>query len=315
MTPDTVPPQMPADHDNVYMSLAEADDDARWAFGTGFDDPLAGVDTAVPPEVDTAALARYCLMLGDDALIYSHRLSEWCTNAPELEEEVALANIALDLLGQARLLLTRAAAADPSIVPALPEGSPIPPEDALAFFRHDRQFRNVHLVEVDNGDFAETVARLLIFATWRVALLEALTKSADPVLAAVAAKGVPEATYHRDYASRWCVTLAQGTDTSRARMVDALALVWPYVDELFRVSDDETALGAAEVAVDPSSVRGEVTAVLDTVLGAADLARPEVPPMALVDGHAGRDGMHTEALSRLLAEMQSVARAHSMGRW
>lgn len=312
---DTVPPPTPVDHDNAYSSLVEAEDDVRWAFGTGFDDPLAGVDTSLPSDVDAAALARYCLMLGDDALVYSQRLSQWCTNAPELEEEVALANIALDLLGQARLLLARAAAADPTIVPALPEGSPVPPEDALAFFRDDHAFRNVHLVEIDNGDFAESVARMVVFATWRLALVERLTTSADPVLAAVAAKGAPELTYHRDYASRWCVTLAQGTDLSRERMTEGLRLVWPYVEELFRASDDETALVAQGVAVDPTTVRDDVTAVLDTVLGAADLPRPDVSPIGLVNGRAGRDGMHTEALSRLLAEMQSVARAHPMGRW
>ena len=143
----------------------------------------------MPDGVDHAALAAYCLMLGDDALIYSHRLSEWCSHAPDLEEDIALANIALDLLGQARLLLARAAAADPSCVPALPAGSPVPPEDALAFFRSDRDFRNVRLVEVDNGDFAVTIVRLLLFSTWRLALLQRLVSSRDHVLAAIACEG------------------------------------------------------------------------------------------------------------------------------
>ena len=208
-------------------------DDSQWAFGHDFEDPLAGVDTTVPDGVDHAALAAYCLMLGDDALIYSHRLSEWCSHAPDLEEDIALANIALDLLGQARLLLARAAAADPSCVPALPAGSPVPAEDALAFFRSDRDFRNVRLVEVDNGDFAVTIVRLLLFSTWRLALLQRLVSSRDHVLAAIAAKGVKEVTYHRDYAGRWFLTLAQGTDESRSRLLAGLDLVWRMHDELF----------------------------------------------------------------------------------
>ena len=132
--------------DNAYTSLVEADDDARWAFGTSFDDPLAGVDTTVPTGVDAHALAIYCLMLADDALVLAQRLGEWTTHAPELEEEVALANIGLDLLGQARLLLARAAAADAHVVPVLPEDSPVPVDDRLAFFRDAGAFRNVELV-------------------------------------------------------------------------------------------------------------------------------------------------------------------------
>src|SRR6187200_2406181 len=225
------------DNESVYDGLLEHHtlaDDSQWAFGTDFEDPLAGVDTTVPEGVDHAALAAYCLMLGDDTLIYSHRLSEWCSHAPDLEEDIALANIALDLLGQARLLLARAAAADPSCVPGLRAGSPVPAEDALAFFRADRDFRNVRLVEVDNGDFAVTIVRLLLFSTWRLALLQRLVSSPDHVLAAIAAKGVKEVTYHRDYAGRWFLTLAQGTDESRRRLVEGLTRLWPLYAELFR---------------------------------------------------------------------------------
>src|SRR6185503_7041058 len=132
------------DHDNAYAGLL-GDADPHWAFGTGFTDPLAGVDPAVPSEVDRADLAAYCLMLGDDALVLAQRLSHWCSRAPDLEEDIALANVALDLLGQARLLLARAALVDPSVVPTLPEGSPVPVEDALAFFREAIDFRNVRL--------------------------------------------------------------------------------------------------------------------------------------------------------------------------
>jgi len=300
------------DHDNAYGGLVEARDDARWAFGTGFDDPLAGVDTTLPPGADGGALAVYCLMLADDALVASQRLAQWSTHAPELEEEVALANIGLDLLGQARLLLARAAAADASVVPALPAGSPVPPEDALAFFRGASEFRNVVLCEIANGDFADAVARLLIFSTWRLALLQRLRSSADPVLAAVAAKGANEVTYHRDYAARWVVTLAGGTDLSRRRIAAAIPRVWPYVAELFTGHPTERSLVATGVGVDTAELRPEFDKVIGTVLHAAGLP---VPDIADAVGMTGRDGAHSAALDAMLAEMQDVARTHPMGRW
>ena len=278
--------------------------DHRWAYGTGFTDPLDGVDTAVPAGVDPAALATYCLMLGDDALVYSHRLQQWVTRMPELEEETALANVALDLLGQARLLLSRAAAADPSL------GAD---EDALAFVREAHQFRNVRLVERLDVDFAELVGRLMVVATWRLAVFERLAGSADPVLAAIAGKGVKELAYHRDYAAQWVVRLGDGTEVSRARMQAGVAVAWPLVDELFAASDVERALPG--VAVDPAEVRGEVDVVVDTVLAAAGLDRPDLAPLAGVAGRRGRDGVHTEALGYLLAELQSVARAHPDATW
>jgi ring-1,2-phenylacetyl-CoA epoxidase subunit PaaC len=282
------------EHGSVYDGLLGTDV-SQWAFGTDFEDPLAGVDTTVPADVDPAELAAYCLALGDDALVMSHRLSEWCSRAPDLEEDIALANIALDLLGQARLLLARAAAADPAVVPAMPEGSPVPVEDALAFFREANDFRCVRLVEVENGDFAHTVARLLLFATVRLAAFERLTGHADPVLAAIAAKGVKELAYHRDYAGRWFLTLAHGTEESRRRLLAGLAAVWPLYDEL------RTAYDAG------GDVGPDVDVVLDQVLAVSGVDRPEAAP------RAGRG--HTEALSRMLAEMQVVARAHPKGLW
>ena len=176
------------DHDNAYSGLLV--NDAHWAFGTDFEDPLAGVDTTIPDGTDAATLGAYALMLGDDALVMSHRISEWTSNAPDLEDDIALSNIALDLLGQARLLLARAARADESLVPVMPEGSPVPAEDALAFFREAHEFRNVRLTEVANGDFAEVTVRVLLFSIWRLAIWEQLRTSRDNVLAAVAAKGV-----------------------------------------------------------------------------------------------------------------------------
>ncbi|MEV0349882.1 1,2-phenylacetyl-CoA epoxidase subunit PaaC [Nonomuraea sp. NPDC050680] len=305
---------MSDEHGSVFDGLIGGDS-AQWAFGTDFEDPLAGVDTTVPDGVDHAELAAYCLMLGDDALIMSHRLSEWCSRAPDLEEDIALANIALDLLGQARLLLARAAAADPGVVPALPEGSPVPAEDALAFFRDAGRFGNVRLAEVANGDFAHVVVRLLLFSVARLALLERLRASTDTVLAHVATKGVKELTYHRDWAARWFLTLARGTEESRRRLVTALGDLWPYQPELVTAHPVELSLARAGVGVDPAALRGEVDGVLDQVLAMSGVARPDLPPLAGDGGRTGRHGTHTEALSDLLAEMQVVARAHPSGRW
>src|ERR1700761_6736110 len=245
--------------DNPYDLLGEDHDGGhRWAFGTGFTDPLEGIDTSVPAGLDAAALARYCLALGDDALIYSHRLQQWVTRLPELEEETAVANIALDLLGQARLLLARAG------------GIVGQTEDQLAFFREEKEFRNVRLAEHTDRDFAELVVRLLLFSTWRLALFGALATGPDPVLAAIAAKGVNELAYHRDYAASWVVRLGDGTPLSRAKAQAALDTLWPLTGELFRPDPDALA------AVD----RGAFDAILDTVLAAAGLDRPTAPPLA-----------------------------------
>jgi len=282
--------------DNVYEAITE-ENDARWAFGTGFEDPLSGMDTSVPSSVDGASLAAYCLMLGDDALIFSHRLQEWCTNAPELEDEVAIANIALDLLGQARLLLARAGKADGSSRT----------EDSYAFFRAENEFRNVRLAELGGGHFGHLIARLFVFSTWRLALFQRLESSVDPVLAAIADKGVKELTYHRDYAAQWLVRLGDGTPLSHARMQEGLDAVWPYVGELFRTHPTEF--------VDAASLRPEFDAVLDQALSAATLVRPSAGPLAGVSGRMGRDGVHTEQMGYLLAELQSVARAMPDAKW
>lgn len=282
--------------DTPYEHLSdEHADDHRWAFGTGFTDPLEGVDTSIPAGVDPEALATYCLMLGDDALIYSHRLQQWTTRMPELEEETALANIALDLLGQARLLLSRAAKIEDTT------------EDALAFFRVEHEYRNVRLVERRDEDFAELVARLLVFSTWRLAVFERLCSSRDPVLAAIAGNGVKELTYHRDYAAQWTVRLGDGTELSRAKMQAALDGVWPLVDELF--------LPAADPGLDAVADRAEFDAVIDTVLATATLDRPAAPPRAAVAGRTGRDGVHTEAMGYILAELQSIARSYPDAQW
>jgi ring-1,2-phenylacetyl-CoA epoxidase subunit PaaC len=286
----------PADDfaDNPYDLLAEDHDEGhRWAFGTGFTDPLEGVDTSVPDGLDPGALVRFCLAVADDALIYSHRLQQWVAGLPELEEETAVANIALDLLGQARLLLARAG------------GIVGQTEDQLAFYRAEKEFRNVRLAEHADRDFAELVVRLLMFSTWRLALFESLSSAPDPVLAAIAAKGVNELAYHRDYAASWVIRLGDGTDLSHAKAQAALDTLWPLMGELFYPDPDALA------AVD----RAAFDAVLDTVLAAAGLDRPAAPPLAPVGGRAGRDGVHTEAMGYILAELQSVARAHPDATW
>ncbi|MGC4974243.1 1,2-phenylacetyl-CoA epoxidase subunit PaaC [Streptomyces sp. DT199] len=272
--------------DHVYMTLAEGhDDDTRWAYGTGFEDPLHGVDTAVPDDVDAGELAALCVTLADDALVSAQRLAEWTTRAPELEEEVALANIGLDLLGQARLLYSRAGQADGT-------GRD---EDAFAYFRDAGDFRNVRLAELPNGDFAFTVVRLLVFASWRLAHFERLTAHRDPVLAAIAAKGVKELTYHRQYAAEWAVRLGDGTEESHRRMRGAQEQVAPYLGELFTAYD----------------VRDEVVTVLRQVTEAAGLPMPVYRPLP----GSGRTGEHTEHLAPLLAELQGVARAHPEATW
>jgi ring-1,2-phenylacetyl-CoA epoxidase subunit PaaC len=292
----------------VYQSLGEETEDHRWAFGTGFTDPLEGVDPSVPPGTDAGALAAYCLMLGDDALIYSHRLQQWMTRLPELEEETALANIALDLLGQARMLLARAGQAENAASGGTGRG-----EDQLAFFRDEHEFRNVRLAEHLDADFAELTGRLLIFSAWRLALCVRLAAKADPVLAAIAAKSARELTYHRDYAAQWVIRLGDGTALSRGKMQAALDVIWPLADELFQ--PDPVAARLPGVAVDPAGLREEVDGVLGTVLAAATLDRPQAAPMARVAGKAGRDGVHTESFGYLLAELQSLARAHPDATW
>jgi ring-1,2-phenylacetyl-CoA epoxidase subunit PaaC len=295
--------------DNAYESLLEDNDETHWAYGTGFVDTLSDVDHAVPAGVDPARLATHCLILGDDALVMAQRLSAWCSWAPELEEDVALANIALDLLGQARLLYTRAVEVDPSVRPTSAPAH-IPAEDALAYFRDELDFRNVRLAELDTGpgpagDFAMTIARLLVFASWRLALFVRLVDTADPVLAAIAAKGVKELAYHRDHAAQWTIRLGDGTELSAERMRAGFAAIWPLVPELCAPWD----------LLDMAPVAAELDDVLDRVFAAAALERPDVPAMAGVSGRTGRDGVHTAALGYLLAEMQHIARSHPQAVW
>ncbi|WBB73330.1 phenylacetate-CoA oxygenase subunit PaaC [Micromonospora sp. WMMD1128] len=238
-------------------------------------------------------LFDFTLGLGDDALIAAQRLGEWATRAPEMEEDIALANIALDQLGAARLLLTYAGEL---------EGAGRD-EDALAYLRDDREFRNCLLVELPNGDFGMTVAKLFFLAAWQLPLYTALAGCADDRLAAVGAKARKESAYHLDHASLWVRRLGDGTDESHRRMQDAVDQVWPYVHELF-VADPAA-------PVDPAALWADFDATVTAVLDEATLTRPE----AGWKPGGGRDGLHTEHLSYLLAEMQVLHRAHPGAQW
>ena len=251
------------------------------------------------PTAPTQALAAYAMALGDDALVLGHRLSEWITYAPQIEEDIALGNLALDLLGQARTLLTGAGEAE----------SAGRDEDDLAYLRDDRDFRNVQLVEIPNGDFAVTMARQLVFSAYQLELYAALRDSRDPLLAGLAGKAVKEVAYHRDHATQWVLRLGDGTEESSRRMQAGLETVWPYVDELFETTDVERALPG--IAVDPASLRPAWSSYLDGVLRAATLERPT----ARWRSRGGRQGLHTEHLGHLLAEMQHLHRSHPGARW
>jgi ring-1,2-phenylacetyl-CoA epoxidase subunit PaaC len=248
-----------------------------------------------------SAVSGYALRLGDDALIRAQRLGEWISRAPELEEDVAMANIALDLLGQARSLLSYAGQV---------EGRDRT-EDDLAYFRDEREFTNLQLVELADGDFAEAMARQLAFSCYQFELYLRLSASRDETLAAVAAKAAKEVAYHRDHATQWTLRLGDGTAESHRRMQAGLAKVWPYVGEMFQGGALERELAAGGVAVDTSSLRPAWTEYVESVLKAATLTWPETAAAA----GGGRQGLHTEQFGHLLAEMQYLARCHPGAQW
>ena len=242
-------------------------------------------------------VARYTLRLGDAALILAQRLGWWVSRAPELEEDIALSNIALDLLGHARSFLTYAGGAWGKT------------EDDLAYFRGESEFRSVHLVEQPNGDFARTIARQLVVSTFQHLLYSRLVDSQDATLAAISAKALKEVAYHQDHAYQWVLRLALGTRESRRRMVSGLDLTWPYVAELF--DDDELTDRLEGIAARPSSLRVEYDARITQVLAEAELDVQDVPRAA----GGGRAGRHSEYLGHILAEMQVLAREHPGATW
>jgi len=258
------------------------------------DGPVAG-----PHGAPAERVAEYALRLGDDALITAHRLGEWIATAPELEEDVALGNIGLDELGQARALLAYAG--------SLTGHS----EDELAYFRDDQQFRCTHLVCLPRGDFADAVARLLVFAGYQLELYSRLVHSTDQLIAGVAAKAVKEVRYHLDHGAGWVIRLGDGTEESRRRMTAALARLWPYVPELFDTDPLEQELVAEGVAVDSSTLEVPVRQRITQVLRQAGMETPTAPRVA----GGGRRGRPSEYLGLLLAEMQVLARAHPGASW
>ena len=244
---------------------------------------------------------RYALRLGDDALVAAQRMAQWSTWAPQLEEDVALSNIALDLLGQARVLLSHAGQL---------EGAGRD-EDALAFLRAEKDFTNVQLVELPNGDFAVSMAKLLFFSAYQTLLYERLADSADETLAGLAAKAVKEATYHLDHASAWTVRLGEGTDESHHRMRRAVAEVWPYTHALFTADPVSREAVEAGYGIDPADLHEAWRERIDATLREASLSAPDDPWRPA----GGREGVHTEAFGLLLAEMQALHRAHPGARW
>lgn len=246
-------------------------------------------------------LVRYVLSLADDSLVAAQRMGEWVASAPQLEEDVALANIGLDLLGQARSLLSYAGR-----VEGLGRD-----EDALAYLRDERDFLNVQLVERANGDFAVTMARLLLLSTYQELLYAALSASTDPELAAIAAKAVKEVAYHRDHATMWVLRLGDGTPVSHERMQAGLDAEWPYAAELFDGAHLSPDLLAAGVAVDPGGFHDTWHQRVADVVERATLSLPAVRPAVT----GGRRGIHTEQMGFLLAEMQHLARSHPGASW
>ena len=266
--------------------------------------PETSTDLSAPQRAMTPSAAdksAYALRLGDDALVYAQRLGGWIAAAPQLEEDVALGNIALDQLGQARSLLTYAGQVEG-------EGRD---EDALAYLRDERDFVNAQIFELPRGDFADTTARMLVVAAYQFELYTDLQSSTDETLAAIAAKAVKEVDYHRDHATQWALRLGDGTDESHLRMQRGLDELWPYVGELFETDDLVRRLTESGIAVDPSTLEDRVTAYLDPVLTEATLDRPETH----VRHTGGRRGIHTEAMGYLLAEMQHLARSHPGATW
>ena len=258
-----------------------------------FDAPAAG-------EPDPARF-DYLLRLGDDALVLGQRLGEWCGHAPVLEVDLSLANLALDLIGQATLLLNAAGECEG----AGRDG------DALAFKRDVLDYRNCLLVEQPNGDFARTIARQLLFSTWQHLLYERLTQSRDPVLRDIAAKAVKEVAYHRELAAEWTVRLGDGTEESAQRMRDGLDWCWRFIPELFEVDELLDGLIARGIAADPRGFEDGYRSALGVVLADAKLEAPAEQRPIL----GGRRGHHSEHLGHILATMQFLPRTYPDATW
>jgi ring-1,2-phenylacetyl-CoA epoxidase subunit PaaC len=252
-------------------------------------------------EVSETPLVLYALRRADDALILGHRLSEWCGHAPMLEEDMALANMGLDLLGQARELYSYAAKVEG-------RGND---EDKLAYLRDVRQYRNLLLLEQPNGDFARTMARQFFYAAFADLYWRAMMKSDDATLAAIAAKSEKESAYHLRHCSEWMVRLGDGTEESHARAQTAVDDLWAFTGEMFEVCDSERELIDAGIAVDPAALRAQWLKTVSAVVNEATLALPKSNWMQ----QGGRSGRHSEHLGHLLSELQSMQRTFPGATW
>ena len=248
------------------------------------------------------AFLQFLLRMGDNTLILGHRVSEWCGHAPVLEEDIALANTALDLIGQTQMWLGLAAEVQG-------EGKNA---DDLAFLRDAWDFRNVLLVEVPNGDFGRTLMRQFLFDAWHSIMLGRLMTSSDERVAAIAAKASKEVTYHLERSGDTVVGLGDGTEESHTRMQEALDYLWPYVGEMFASDEFDAEMAAAGIAPDPAGLREEYDALVQRVLTEATLSIPD----SRFAHKGGRDGrMHTEHLGHLLTQMQWLQRAYPGATW
>jgi len=246
-------------------------------------------------------LFEYLLRLADDRLVLGHRVSEWCGHGPILEEDIALANIALDLIGQATLFLKLAGEA---------EGKGRS-EDDLAYFREAVEYRNLQIVEFPKGDYAFTIVRQFLFDVYSYHVLEQLQKSSHPEIAGIAAKGFKEVRYHVRHSSEWVLRLGDGTAESHGRAQKALNDLWRFTGEMFTVDEVEREMAAAGIGTDLAALEPRWNGVVTDVLNRATLAIPGDPPAMT----GGRRGIHTEHLGRMLSEMQIVARSHPGASW
>ena len=253
------------------------------------------------PQALRQDIAQYAMGLGDDALIHGHRLSEWCSNGPYLEEDIALINIALDYIGRARMFLTLAGDAEG-------EGRD---EDQLGYFRDGRDFKNLLIFEQPRGDFAETIAKQFLLDQFYVLFFTRLMASKDEALSAIAGKAIKESQYHLKHSITWMLRLGDGTDESKRRIQTALAEIWGYHFELFEPTDLDRRLSELGIAVDVVDMKAEWDTAIDEVLAEATLTRPEDTWRQ----SGGRGGDHSEHLGHLLNEMQIVQRTHPGLQW
>ena len=252
------------------------------------------------------ALLDYVTGLGDDSLILGQRLAEWCSNGPFLEEDLALANVALDFLGRAQMFYDYAAEIHNSISPDNPTTT-----DDLVFLRDARQYSNTLIHELPIGDFAYTMARQFIIDSFGIQFMQALTKSSDKTLSAIAGKAIKECQYHLRRSREWVIRLGDGTDESHQRIQTAFNQLWPYTDEMFEMTEAETALSASKVSVDKAAIQQTWQREVEATLAEATLSVPT--DEWRISG--GRNGIHTEHLGQVLAEMQYLQRAYPGLNW